>query len=144
MTSEDSQQSKIGVGQEDVVAEFRANGGKVGGYFADMSLLLLTAVGAKSGVPQTVPLTYVADGDRYLVFAAANGAPKHPAWFHNLVAHPEVTIEVGKESFPAEAVVVTDAKREQLLDRFAGLKTVIERMQAKTTRVIPAVVFLRR
>ena len=144
MTSEDSQQPKIGVGQENVVTEFRANGGKVGGYFADMTLLLLTAVGARSGVPQTVPLTYVADGDRLLVFAAANGAPKHPAWFHNLVAHPEVTVEVGDESFPAEAVVITGSEREELLDRFEGLKPVIARMQAKTTRVIPAVALVRR
>ena len=104
----------------------------------------MTTVGARSGRSRTVPLTYEADGDQYVVFAAANGAPKHPAWFHNVVAEPEVTVEIGSESFGAKAVVVTGEQRHELLGRLATLRPVVARMQAKTTREIPAVVLSRR
>jgi deazaflavin-dependent oxidoreductase (nitroreductase family) len=143
MTHQEPQTSKISAGQDAVVAEFRANGGKVSGFFADKQLLLLTAVGAKSGIPRTTPLTFEFDGDSPVVFAAAAGAPKNPAWFHNLVAHPEVTVEIGTESFTAKAVVVTGKERDVLLERLPTLNSVVGRMQTKTTREIPGVILER-
>jgi deazaflavin-dependent oxidoreductase (nitroreductase family) len=75
---------------QQIIDEFRANGGQVGGPFEGARLLLLTTIGARSGAPHTTPLGYLPDGERSLVIASAGGAPNHPAWFHNLVANPHV------------------------------------------------------
>src|SRR5438105_2684412 len=88
---------------QEVIDDFRANGGQVGGYFTGMSLLLLTTTGARSGQPHTTPLSYFADGGRWIVFAAAGGAPADPDWYRNLLAHPRVTVEAGTEVFQAAA-----------------------------------------
>ncbi len=82
---------------QDLIAAFRVNGGKGIGPFVNRPVLLLTTTGAKSGQPRTTPLVYTTDGDRIVVIASKGGAPSHPAWYHNLVAHPEVTVEVGRE-----------------------------------------------
>src|SRR2546429_8732382 len=79
------------------IEAFRANGGKVGGIWEGRPLLLLTTTGAKSGRRRTHPLMYLRDDDRLLVFASTGGAPTNPDWYHNLLAHPEVTVEVGNE-----------------------------------------------
>src|SRR5579883_1415658 len=88
-----------------LIEEFRAHRGELGGPFKDRPLLLLTTTGAKSGQPYTTPMMYIRDGDRLLVIASNIGAPKHPDWYYNLVAHPEVTVEVGTETYRARAVV---------------------------------------
>jgi deazaflavin-dependent oxidoreductase (nitroreductase family) len=84
--------------QERVVTEFRVRGGKVGGYHATMQLLLLTTTGARTGQRLAVPLTYLPDGARYIVTAGNAGSDSHPAWYHNLAANPDVTVEVGTGS----------------------------------------------
>lgn len=90
---------------ESLIAEFRANRGKLGGRFATMTVVLLTTTGARSGRPHTVPLGWVADGSerRIVLFASNIGAPRHPAWYHNLLAHPRVTIELRDGVFQGKA-----------------------------------------
>jgi deazaflavin-dependent oxidoreductase (nitroreductase family) len=97
-----------------IIEEFRANGGTVGGPFAGDPLLLLTTTGAKSGVPRVSPLAYLSEGGHIYVFAGNRGAPTNPGWYHNLVAHPEVTVELGTETFKARATVVESAEGERL------------------------------
>jgi deazaflavin-dependent oxidoreductase (nitroreductase family) len=130
--------------QERVVAEFRARGGKVGGYHAGMQLLLLTTTGARTGQRRAVPLTYLPDGDRYIVTAGNAGADRHPAWYHNLAANPDVTVEVGNEVFPAVAVIAGEAEREALYERVAAVYPQAGGYQAQTTRQIPVVILTRR
>jgi len=96
-----------------IIDEFRANEGRVGGPFAGAPVVLVTSTGAKSGRPHTTPLVYLREedgqggpGDRIYVFGSMGGAPKHPAWYHNLKAHPEATVEVGTEKYPVRAVVI--------------------------------------
>ena len=91
-----------------LIEEFRANGGKVSGMFAGAPLLLLTTTGAKSGQPRVAPLAYTTDNGRLVVIASKGGAPTHPDWFHNVRANPEVTVEVGTETFPARATIPTE------------------------------------
>ena len=86
-----------------VIEEFRSNDGQVGGPFENMSLLLLHHTGAKSGQERIAPLAYLDDGDRYVIFGSKAGAPTHPAWYHNLLAHPETTIEVGTDTIAVTA-----------------------------------------
>ncbi|WP_290049696.1 nitroreductase family deazaflavin-dependent oxidoreductase [Amycolatopsis solani] len=127
-----------------VVDEFRANDGVVGGYFEGKNVLLLTTIGAKSGEPRLSPLVYTTDGDRYVVAASMGGAPKNPAWYHNLVANPKVTLEVGTEKFEATATVIADrAERDRL---YAGMVAHAEgfaEYETKTDRIIPIIVFER-
>jgi deazaflavin-dependent oxidoreductase (nitroreductase family) len=99
----------------DVIEQFRANEGKaVEGRFAGTDLLLLHHKGAKSGEWRTNPLMYLRDGDRYVIFASRNGGPSHPHWYHNLVANPDVEVEVGTEKFPAKAVVASGEERQRV------------------------------
>ncbi|WP_328406796.1 nitroreductase family deazaflavin-dependent oxidoreductase [Nocardia sp. NBC_00403] len=100
----------------EIIAEFRANGGVVGGQFANMSLLLLTTTGARTGEQRTWPLGYLRDGDRVVIFAANGGRPNKPGWYHNLVANPGATVEVGTESWPVVASIVEGAERKRLWD----------------------------
>ena len=122
-----------------IIAEFRAHRGRVGGYFEGARLLLLTTTGARSGRPHTTPVGYLPDGDRILVIASAGGAPTHPAWFHNLVAHPRVTVEDGTFTYEANAVVLHGAERDRLFTRAAEADPGWADYQAKTTRVLPVV-----
>ena len=126
-----------------VVAEFRANGGKVGGPFAGAPMMILTTTGAKSGQPRTMPLVYTTDGDRYVIIASKGGAPTSPDWFHNLVANPEVTVEVGTETFQARASVPEEPEHARLYDAQAALMPNFAEYQQKTTRKIPVVVLER-
>ena len=120
-----------------VVEEFRANGGTVGGRFAGLPLLLLTVVGARSGRRRTVPLTYIADGERYVVGAGAAGA--NPAWYHNVLAHPGVTVEVGTDVFDATAVVTTGSERAALFDRYAAEQPQLLSFQEWADRDVPMI-----
>jgi deazaflavin-dependent oxidoreductase (nitroreductase family) len=105
--------------------------------------VLLTTTGAKSGKPHTTPLVYLQDGDRVVVFASMGGAPKNPAWYHNLRAHPEVTVEVGTEKYSAHASVVTGDERDALFARQAARFDAFNQYQARTTRVIPVIALER-
>src|SRR5919202_2600167 len=89
---------------QQVIQEFRANQGKVGGQLANMPLLLLTTTGAKSGRAITKPLVYTKDGDRIVIVASFAGGPKNPPWYHNLIANPEATVEVGSERFRVKRI----------------------------------------
>jgi len=131
-------------GQERVVTEFRARGGQVGGYHATMQLLLLTTTGARTGQRRAVPLTYLPDGDRYLVTAGNAGSDIHPAWYHNLAANPDVTVEVGTEAFKAVAVIADEAERGALYKLFAAAYPQAAGYQAQTTRPVPVVILTRR
>src|SRR5258708_614442 len=127
-----------------LVEEFRANRNKTDGPFAGRPLLLLTTTGEKSGQPRTSPMMYVKDGDRLLVIASNIGAPKHPAWSHNLVAHPDVTVEVGAETYQAKAVVTKGAERQRVWSMILEGYPFFAEHQAKTTREIPVVALERR
>jgi deazaflavin-dependent oxidoreductase (nitroreductase family) len=123
-----------------VIAEFRASGGRVGGRFANANLLLLHTEGAKSGKAYVNPVAYLADGDRYVIFASKAGAPTNPGWYHNLLAHPDVTIEVGAQTFDATASVATGPERERLFDSQVQAMPQFADYAQKTARAIPVVV----
>lgn len=97
-----------------IIAEFRANAGKVGGNFEGAPMILVHHRGARTGTERVAPLVYQAVGDAYAVFASKGGAPTHPQWYLNLVANPETTVEVGAETIPVRARVATGAEREQI------------------------------
>jgi deazaflavin-dependent oxidoreductase (nitroreductase family) len=126
-----------------IIDEFRANGGKVGGPFGGMPMVLITTTGAKSGQRRTTPLVCSRDGDRVVVAASMGGAPHNPAWYHNIVAHPRVTVEVDGETFEADAVVTEGAERQRLFDAQAAAMPQFKEYQEKTTRVIPMIAFTR-
>jgi deazaflavin-dependent oxidoreductase (nitroreductase family) len=128
---------------ENVISEFRANGGKVTGMFADAPLLLLTTKGAKSGRDFTTPLVHTVDGERIVVIASKAGAPSHPDWYHNVVANPVVTVELPGETFQATATVVSGEERQRLYDAQAELMPNFKEYAEKTTREIPVVVLTR-
>ena len=126
------------------IEEFRENGGKVGGFWEGKPLLLLTTTGAKSGQRHSNPMMYLADGNRLLVFASKRGAPTHPDWYHNLVAHPEVTVEVGTETYEATTTVLNGEERDRLYARQAELYPQFGEYQANTTRLIPVIALERQ
>ena len=129
---------------QDIVDQFRANQGQIlRGPFAGRTLLLLTTTGAKSGRPLTKPLGFSRDGERYVVIASNGGGSTHPAWYHNLVANPRVTIEVGEDRFEARATVAEGDERARLYDQQAAQIPVFARYQQMTSRKIPVVVFER-
>jgi deazaflavin-dependent oxidoreductase (nitroreductase family) len=130
--------------QERVVTEFRARDGKVGGYHASMQLMLLTTTGARTGRRRAVPLTYLPDGDRYIVTAGNAGSDRHPAWYHNLIANPEVTVEVGSEAFEGVAIVADETEHRALYERFAAAYPQADGYQSLTARRIPVIILTRR
>ncbi len=103
-----------------VIEQFRANEGKVGGHFEGMPMVLITMIGAKSGRELCSPLVYTTDGDDLVVIASKGGAPEHPNWYHNLVANPMVTVEVGTEKYEATAVLTEGEERTRLYDQQAA------------------------
>ena len=125
------------------IEAFRANGGKVGGVWEGRPLLLLTTTGAKSGQRRTTPVMYLPDGDRLLVFATKAGAPTNPAWYHNLKAYPEVTVEVGTETYEATATSLTGEERDRLYAKQASLYPQFGEYQARATRKIPVIALER-
>ncbi len=128
---------------QQVIDEFRRNGGKVGGGFAGAPMVILTTTGARSGQQRSVPLVYLPEGDRVFIFGSKAGAPTHPDWYHNLVANPRVTVEREGETYEAEARVVTGAERDRLFAAQTEAMPGFADYQAKTSRKIP-VVELRR
>jgi deazaflavin-dependent oxidoreductase (nitroreductase family) len=125
-----------------IIEEFRANGGKVGGYFEGKSLLLLHTKGAKSGQERINPVACIKDGDRYVVIASKGGAPTHPDWYFNLLANPQVTIEVGTEKFQARAAVAEEPERTRLYNKMVEMMPGFDDYRRKTTRVIPVFILV--
>ena len=103
-----------------IIEEFRANEGRVGGHFENMTLLLLHTTGAKSGLPRLNPAAYTEDRDRFVIIASKGGADAHPDWYYNLVANPNVTIEVGTEKYDAVATVAEEPERTRFYDQMAA------------------------
>ena len=120
-----------------IIEEFRANGGKCGGQFEGNPMILLTMTGAKSGRRLTSPLSYCADGDDCIVFASAGGAPKHPSWYHNAVANPDVTVERGKEEYAAKAVLMEGKDRTEAFEKMVAAMPRFGEYQKNTDREIP-------
>lgn len=122
----------------DVVAEFRANHGQVGGVLAGTSIVLIHHVGARSGTRRVTPLAYSPQDDGRLVIAASNGgSTAHPAWYFNLKAHPTIVVEVGSETFTACADEVEGAARAELWPTLVAASPALGSFQAMTARQIP-------
>ena len=128
---------------QQVMSEFRANQGKVGGQLANMPVLLLTMTGAKSGRTITKPLVYTTDGGRIVIIASFAGGPKSLPWYHNLVANLVATGERGSERFQVRAAVTAGEERQRLFDRQAEKMPIFAEYQQKTTRQIPVLVLTR-
>ncbi len=126
-----------------IIDEFRKNDGIVGGQFAGARLLLLSTTGAKTGLARVNPLAYIADGDRHVIIASYAGAPNNPPWYYNLLANPEVSVEVGSERFTARTEVLDEPERTELFARMVEMMSVFSEYQSKTTRVIPVVALTR-
>lgn len=122
-----------------VIEDFRANRGQLAGPLAGRTLILLTTTGAKSGMERTAVLGFGKDGDRYVVIASGNGAPSHPAWYQNLLAHPIATLEVGPDKFKVRARTAASEERGKL----TPLVPYIVQQQTLTKREIPIVVLER-
>ena len=127
-----------------VIGEFRANSGRVGGIWEGTPLLLLHHIGAKSGVSRVNPVAYLPDDPGYLIWAANGGAPTHPAWYHNLKAHPITRIEIGGETIDVVAEEATGDRRDRLFDRATARYPQLADVGRKTTRVIPMMVLTPR
>ena len=123
-----------------VSEEFRANDGVVGGTCAGAPMILVNHRGAKSRTPYTAPLVYTRDGENYVIIASKGGAPEDPQWFHNLQAHPDVTIEVGADTFEVRARVAEGEERARLYRAQADLMPNFDEYAKATTREIPVVV----
>lgn len=115
-----------------IIAEFRGNHGQVGGSFAGAPLLLLHTTGARTGTPRVSPVMYLADDGRYLVFASKAGADDNPAWYHNLLAHPDTTIEVHATELAGRERDEKYAEQARRYPRFGNY-------QQKTARTIPVI-----
>ncbi len=126
-----------------VITTFRENGGKAPDELQGVPLILVHHIGAKSGTERIAPLVPLVQDDRFYVFASKAGAPENPAWYHNLVAHPEVTVEFGTERFPVTARVLTGTERDEIYAKQAAVAPQFADYQASTTRTIP-VIELRR
>ncbi len=130
---------------QNVIAEFRAHRGRVGGDLADTPIILIHHVGAKTRTERVTPVAYSSRPDGHLVIAASNGgSPTHPAWYYNLKAHPTIEVELGTETFTALAEEVTGAAHAQLRSRLAAASPALREFQAKTPRRIPLFTLTRR
>ena len=127
-----------------LIQHLRANGGKApAGPFEGRDLVILTTKGAKSGVVHESPVVFSRDGDRYVIVASKGGAPTHPSWYHNLKAHPEVTVEIGGEKFKVRAHEAGDDEYERLYQNHAAKMPGFNEYRTKTTRKIPVMILER-
>ena len=104
-----------------IIDEFRANSGKVGGHFEGSTLLILHTIGAKSGKERLNPVMYLQDGERLAIIASKAGAATNPDWYHNLLANPVVSVEVGTEQFQAHAEVAAEPERTRLFNKMVEM-----------------------
>jgi len=125
---------------EPIIQEFRENGGKVKGW---APLILLTTKGAKTGLPRIIPLMYVPYGNQILAIASKGGSVKHPDWYNNVLAHPDVTVEVGDEKFETTARILTGAEREKAFEKAVEVFPPYGQYQKKTSREIPVIALER-
>jgi deazaflavin-dependent oxidoreductase (nitroreductase family) len=127
----------------DLIKDIRANGKATSGPFLGREVLVLTTKGARSGEVRETPLVYTRDGDHMVIVASKGGAPTHPSWYHNLVKHPEVTVEAGKDKFNARAHVAEGDEYERLYIQHADINPGFHDYRKKTTRKIPVIVLER-
>lgn len=124
-----------------LIEDLRAHGGQAtSGSFVGRTLLILTTTGAKSGERRETPLVYSRDGDAFVIVASMGGAPQHPAWYHNLLAHPTVTTEVGGQAIEMQATIADEVARRRLYDQHAATNPTFLEYEARTSRVIPVIV----
>jgi deazaflavin-dependent oxidoreductase (nitroreductase family) len=123
----------------DLMADLRANGRATSGPFEGRPLMILTSTGAKTGERHEAILTYSRDGEAYVVAATKSGAPENPAWYHNLRANPEASLEIDRETFRANATIATGAERDRLWDQHAAEHTAFQQYPSMTERVIPVI-----
>ena len=129
---------------ETLIEDLRAHGGQAtSGPFVGRQVLILTTTGAKSAEPRETPLAYTRDGDDIVIVASMGGAPRNPAWYHNLLANPRVTVEVGGETFQADARVTDPDERRRLYDRHAEVFPGFLEYETRTERMIPVIVLKR-
>jgi deazaflavin-dependent oxidoreductase (nitroreductase family) len=128
---------------EQIIDEFRANAGKVGGPFEGAPMLLLHTIGAKTGQDRVHPVVYQDDGKRLVVFASKGGAPTNPSWYHNLVANPRAKVEVGADTFDVDARVAEGEERERIWSRQKQVMPGFADYEQKTSRQIPVIVLER-
>jgi deazaflavin-dependent oxidoreductase (nitroreductase family) len=143
MTQETPDRGFVNDFNEKIVAEFRANDGKVSGQFANASLLLLHTTGAKSGQPRVSPLAYFRVDGKLIIIGSFAGAPTNPAWVHNLRANPQAHIEVGTDAYDVTASELPSAERAELFDKITAAAPGFAEYQAKTSRVIPLFELIR-
>jgi len=127
-----------------IMDEFRANSGKVGGDFEGVPMVIVHHTGAKSGTVRHAPLTYLANGDDVVIFGTKGGSPTHPAWYHNLIANPDTVIELGSETLPVRVREAKGEERDDLFERQKKAMPPFIAYEAATTRVIPVLVLERR
>ena len=124
------------------IDEFRANSGKVGGMFEGRTLLLLHTKGARSRLERVNPVAYVRDGERFVVIASKGGAPTNPDWFYNIVATPDLTVEVGTQTFQVHATVTEEPERTRLYNKMVEMMPAFDDYRRKTTRKIPVIALM--
>jgi deazaflavin-dependent oxidoreductase (nitroreductase family) len=123
---------------QQIIDEFRANEGRVGGPFAGAPMILVHHVGVKSGTERVTPLVQFPEDDgNTVIVASAAGAPKHPAWYHNIKANPKIDVEVGTEKYQVVAEEVTGPERDALWERVVTQAPGFRDYQQKTDRIIP-------
>jgi deazaflavin-dependent oxidoreductase (nitroreductase family) len=137
---DDHRMADVNEWNRQIIEEFRSNSGTVGGQFEGVPILLLHSVGARSGAQRINPLAYQALDRGYAIFASFAGAPKNPAWYYNLVAQPNATVEVGTRTETVTARVVEGAERERIWERQKAELPVFAGYEEKTERTIPVVV----
>ena len=125
---------------EQIMAEFRANGGNVGGPFTGVPMVIVHHIGAKSGIVRHAPLAYLPDGDDVVIFASKGGDPTNPSWYHNLIANPDTVIELGTELVPVHVREAIGVERDELFERQKQAMPPFAEYEARTTRVIPVLV----
>lgn len=128
---------------QQVIETYRANNGELGDMLGGAPTLLLTTIGAKSGLPRTSPLVFTRDGDRIVFIASKAGLPTNPDWFINIVANPEVQVELAGETFTARAEIAAEPERTRLYDAQAQQLPQFREYQEKTDRVIPVLTISR-
>ena len=124
-----------------IIEEFRLNGGTVGGNFSGQKILLLHTIGAKSGIERVNPVITFKDGDQYIIIASKGGAENNPDWYYNLIAHPEITIEVGTDTIQVKAIVIDEPERTKLYEKMESRNKGFSeyKEKAKDIRVIPVI-----
>ena len=127
-----------------IMDDFRANGGQVGGDFTGVPMVIVHHIGARSGIVRHAPLAYLPNGDDVVIFASKGGAPTNPDWYHNLIANPDTEIELGTEIVPVHVREAIGAERDELFERQKAAMPPFADYEAATSRVIPVLVLERR